>query len=272
MGPGQIQLHAGNGKFLEADPGRRLMELAILVTARELDQQVEWTLHELEARKQGLEPAIIDVVRYRKPAKGLSEKETVIIQLGREIFGKHHVTSETYVQAVNLFGERDALDLAALMGQHSTTAGILTAFNQQLPLDKSRCCLSANAVSVPNPGPKITVVLRGHRRRRDHHVTARLEAEDASRTRLQGWPLVGAILGMSRASKRRPVVLHAGSQLRLLFRARAQWFFSVQKPNLRSVHGSQFKAGGVWDSRAAWVVQLVGEGLRDLRERPAEFH
>ncbi len=132
-GPGQIQLHGGGGKFLEANIGRRLMELAILVTARELDQQVEWTLHELEALKQGLEPAIIDIVRYRKPLTGLGEREAAIIQAGRELIGKHHVSPETYAHAVKLFGERDALDLANLMGEHAETNGILTVFNQQLP-------------------------------------------------------------------------------------------------------------------------------------------
>lgn len=133
MGPGQIQLHSGGGKFLEANLERRLMELAILVTARELDRQVVWTLHELEARKQGLEPAIIDVVRYRKPLTGLGEKEAAIIQAGRELIGKHHVSPETYARAVKLFGERDALDLATLMGEYAETCGILTVFNQQLP-------------------------------------------------------------------------------------------------------------------------------------------
>ena len=109
------------------------MELAILVTARELDQQVEWTLHELEALKQGLEPAIIDIVRYRKPLTGLGEREAAIIQAGRELIGMQHVSPETYAHAVKLFGERDALDLAILMGEHAQTNGILTVFNQQLP-------------------------------------------------------------------------------------------------------------------------------------------
>jgi len=133
-GPGQIQMHGGGGKFLEANIGRRLLELAILATARELDQQVEWTFHELEARKQGLEPAIIDVVRYRKPATGLGEKEAAIIQAGRELIGKHHVSPGTYTHAVKLWGVRDALDLASLMGEHAEFGGILTVFNQQLPV------------------------------------------------------------------------------------------------------------------------------------------
>src|SRR5437867_11267347 len=44
---------------------RRLTELAILVTARELDNQFEWTAHEPVALREGLDPGIIDVGKYR---------------------------------------------------------------------------------------------------------------------------------------------------------------------------------------------------------------
>lgn len=133
-GPGQVRMHSGGGKFLEENLGGRLLELAALVTARELDQQVVWTLHEPEALKHGLEPGIIDVVRYRKPLTGLGEREAAIIQMGRELIGKHKVSSETYAHTVDLFGERDALDLAELMEHHAEISGILTVFNQQLPI------------------------------------------------------------------------------------------------------------------------------------------
>ncbi|MBI3895892.1 MAG: hypothetical protein HY313_08155 [Acidobacteria bacterium] len=133
MGPGLVGFHSADGKFLEQTFGKRLLELAILVNARELDQQVEWTLHELEARKHGLEPEIIDIVRYRKPLTGLGEKEAAVIQAVRELIGKHKVSPETYAHTVKLFGERDSLDLALLMEEHAINCGILTVFNQQLP-------------------------------------------------------------------------------------------------------------------------------------------
>src|SRR4029077_12058930 len=88
-GPGEISRHGAGGKFLEADLGRRLMELAILATAREWDQPYEWTVHEQEALKQGLDPKVIDIVRNRKSTAGLDEKEAVIIQMEREVFEKH---------------------------------------------------------------------------------------------------------------------------------------------------------------------------------------
>ena len=109
------------------------MELAILVTAREHDQQYDWTMNELAGRQAGLEATIIETVRDRKPLAGLAEKEAAVIQFGRELFGKHMVTAETYARALKTFGETDLVDLVDLMAQHSADATLLTAFDQQLP-------------------------------------------------------------------------------------------------------------------------------------------
>jgi 4-carboxymuconolactone decarboxylase len=132
-GPNQLSFHAGKPGELEANIGRRLIELTTLVTAREVNRQYLWTIHELEAAKAGLEPQIIDVVRNRQPLAGIGEKETSIIQLGREVFGKHFVASDTYAQAVKLFGEKNVVDLAGLMGEQAGNALILTAVDQHLP-------------------------------------------------------------------------------------------------------------------------------------------
>jgi len=75
-GPAGIRLHSSRSRELEylryeTELGRRLTELAILVAAREMDQQFEWTLHEQEALKEGLEPQIIDIVRHRRAVEGL---------------------------------------------------------------------------------------------------------------------------------------------------------------------------------------------------------
>jgi 4-carboxymuconolactone decarboxylase len=142
QGPAGIRLYSpksgGGNQYLRYDTalGRRLSELAILVTAREMDQQFEWTAHEPEARKQGLEQSIIDVVKYRKPLTGIGEKETAIIELGREVFGKHKVSPETFTRAKSIFGSKTIVDLAALMGDYASTATLLTTFDQQIPADQ----------------------------------------------------------------------------------------------------------------------------------------
>jgi len=132
-GPAQIRLHQAGRKSLEMHLGKRLMALAILVTAREHDQQYDWTMNELAARDDGLEATIIDTVRERKTRARLGEKEAAIIQFGRELFGKHMVSAETYASALKIFGETDLVDLVDLMAQHSADAMLLTAFDQRLP-------------------------------------------------------------------------------------------------------------------------------------------
>jgi hypothetical protein len=43
------------------------------------------------------------------------------------------VSSETYARARKAFGEQDLVDLVDIMGQHSSEATLLTAFDQRLP-------------------------------------------------------------------------------------------------------------------------------------------
>jgi 4-carboxymuconolactone decarboxylase len=115
---------------------RRLTELAILVTARELDNQFEWTAHEPAALAEGLPAEIIEIVKRRRPlarlGKRLGKKEAVIIACGRELFGKRRLSSATFARAVDLFGRRGVLELAALMGNYAMTAVILDTVDQQL--------------------------------------------------------------------------------------------------------------------------------------------
>jgi 4-carboxymuconolactone decarboxylase len=130
-------------KSLQANIARRDIDLAILVTAREHDSQYDWTVNELASIKDGLEPSVIDVVRSRKPTVGLTDKDASIIELGREMFAKHYVATPTYARAVKIFGERDLVDLVAVMGQHAGEATMLAAFDQQLPQGQSPlCCVS----------------------------------------------------------------------------------------------------------------------------------
>lgn len=142
-GPGGIRLYSprfseaafrGNEYLrFENRAGRRLSELAILVTARELNQQFEWTAHEPAGLKAGLEQAVIDVVKYRKPVTGLGEKEAAIIQLGREAAGHGKVSSGTFARALQQFGAETLVDIVSLIGQYSATAILLNTFDQHLP-------------------------------------------------------------------------------------------------------------------------------------------
>jgi hypothetical protein len=133
-GPGAMSRFADGLKSLESSQGRALMGLAILATAREHNQQYDWTMNEPIAVKDGLSAAVIDVVRHRRPLTGLGEKEATLIQFVRELFQQHYVTAATYARAKKVFGQRDLSDfVVGPISQHARDAGMLSAFDQRLP-------------------------------------------------------------------------------------------------------------------------------------------
>ena len=133
-GAAALRLH-GSGASLrfEAPMGRRLTELTVLTTAREYDQPYEWALHELEALAVGLDDEVIDVVRHRKPFAGLPDRQAIVIELGRELFGTRALGSDTYARALALLGKTNLVDVVDVMGRYASTAATLTAFNQRMP-------------------------------------------------------------------------------------------------------------------------------------------
>jgi 4-carboxymuconolactone decarboxylase len=143
QGPGGIKLHAarfyaiqkGVNRFLRFDAGldRRLAELMILVTAREMDAAFEWNAHEAQALREGLEQHVIDIVRKRGSVRGLGPSERTIVRLGREAIGKHRVRRKTYAAAIDLFGAEMLVHVVALMGEYAAAAILLAVFAQQLP-------------------------------------------------------------------------------------------------------------------------------------------
>jgi 4-carboxymuconolactone decarboxylase len=134
QGAAAIRLHVSGVNVRWASPlGRALTELAILTTAREHDQPYEWSLHEMEAVAVGLDPTTIDIVRHRRPLRGLPDKHGVTIQVGREIFGTHKLSSGTYARALAVLGKSDLVDVVDLMATYAATATRLTAFNQHMP-------------------------------------------------------------------------------------------------------------------------------------------
>lgn len=147
FGPGAIRLYSipvadsmsGINDFLRHKSGiePRLVELAILVTARELDCEYVWTAHEPAAQKAGLAQAAIDAVKYRQPVAKLGEKEAVIIELGRGSIGKHKVGSDIFARAVKLFGNQGVVNLVSLIGDYAATSILLNAADQHIrPNDK----------------------------------------------------------------------------------------------------------------------------------------
>ena len=142
QGPGGIQLYSTKiaphlsavNTYLRYEAGisPRIREIAIMITAREFDSQFEWAAHEPEGLKEGVPPAVIDAIKYRKPLDGLEATDALVITFGRELWRDHKISSATFAKAKEVFGPKKLTDLVMLMGNYAGTASLLTAFDMQL--------------------------------------------------------------------------------------------------------------------------------------------
>jgi 4-carboxymuconolactone decarboxylase len=143
LGPGGVSLHMPKvaqamdilNQYLRYDSiiGRRYIEVAILVAAREFDQQYEWTFHEKAALDAGAPQATIDAIKHDGPVTGLDAKDAVIIRYGREIMREHRLSAATWAEAEAGFTQQGALEIAAIMGDYLLAAVLLHAVDQHLP-------------------------------------------------------------------------------------------------------------------------------------------
>jgi 4-carboxymuconolactone decarboxylase len=116
--------------------GPQFFEISTLVPAREFNQQYEWTAHERGARRVGVAPEVIDVIKHNRPTTGLPEKEATAIEFGRAMLrGNRQVPSELFAKMVRLFGERGTIEITMIMGDYAMTAMLLNVVDQQLPQD-----------------------------------------------------------------------------------------------------------------------------------------
>lgn len=116
----------------------RLSELAILVTARQLDCPVEWIFHEKHARKAELEPEIIEAVRKGERPDGAPEDALAIHDFAFELSRNTNVSDATYQKVLDRWGAIGAVELAALVGYYTMVAMTLNVHDFPIPEGETR--------------------------------------------------------------------------------------------------------------------------------------
>ncbi len=111
----------------------RAQELAVLVTARQMDCGYVWNAHAPMARKAGVADALIDAIRDRRPLPEMDAEESAVVTFVTEALTARRVSDTAFDAAVAQFGLQNTIDLIALMGQYITNAGFLNVFEVPLP-------------------------------------------------------------------------------------------------------------------------------------------
>jgi len=113
--------------------GVRLSELAILVTARQWSQEVEWAIHAPIAAQVGIPPSVIQAIAERRRPGDMLVDEAVVHDFCIELHEAKSVSDRVYADALALFGEQGVVDLMGLNGYYTFLAMVMNTARTVAP-------------------------------------------------------------------------------------------------------------------------------------------
>jgi 4-carboxymuconolactone decarboxylase len=113
--------------------GVRLSELAILVTARQWNQNVVWAIHAPIAAQVGVPPDVINAIARRERPEGMLVDEAVVHDFCVEMHERKSVSDRVYADALALFGEQGVVDLMGVNGYYTFLAMVMNTARTAVP-------------------------------------------------------------------------------------------------------------------------------------------
>jgi 4-carboxymuconolactone decarboxylase len=105
--------------------GTRLTELAILVTASEWQQPIEWAIHAPIAEREGIARTTIEALARRERPAAMADDEAAVYDLCTELHRARCISDPTWARAITLFGEHGVMDLIGVNGYYALLAMVM---------------------------------------------------------------------------------------------------------------------------------------------------
>lgn len=112
---------------------RRAFEMAVLITAREMDSGYIWHEHAAHGRQTGLPDALVDALRDRKPLPKLAPEDAAVVNYTLELFRKHRVSPESFQDALKHFGAQGVTEMTMAIGYYTMGSFCVNAFEEAIP-------------------------------------------------------------------------------------------------------------------------------------------
>jgi 4-carboxymuconolactone decarboxylase len=111
---------------------RGLVELAISITGRFWEANVEWAAHAPRAVEFGIPQSVIDDVYAGRRPTGTKEQE-LVYDVCMAMHTEHRLAMPMYSAAVDTFGERGLMEIMAIIGYYTLVSMTLNTFEVQAP-------------------------------------------------------------------------------------------------------------------------------------------
>jgi 4-carboxymuconolactone decarboxylase len=108
-------------------------ELAVLVTARAIDQPYEWVAHAKIARAEKLPEDVIELVRTRGDLGTLPRRLADPARVVQHVIALESIPRELQDRVEQDLGLGGLMELVVLVGHYRLIAGVLFAFDTPLP-------------------------------------------------------------------------------------------------------------------------------------------
>ena len=128
----------------------RLSELAILVTARRWNSQLEWLIHAADGLAAGLPQPVIDAIAVAAPPVFDNASDAAVYEYTRQLLQHGAVGDAAYQAVLARFGEAGAVELTAIIGYYSMVAMTLNAHRIPLPDEGTEAPLHPVGANAPH--------------------------------------------------------------------------------------------------------------------------
>lgn len=120
--------HLGSYIRFESQLESRILELAALVAARELECKHEWAAHIQHGQKAGISMATIRAIHQRRAPEALSPDDAQIAKYVLELLRSRRVSESTFKPLFERLGVRGLVELTSTIGYYAMLACTLNAF------------------------------------------------------------------------------------------------------------------------------------------------
>jgi 4-carboxymuconolactone decarboxylase len=112
---------------------KKLNELAIIVTGRRWNSQVEFFIHAEAARAAGLDPAAVEAIRLAQSPVFADDAEVEVYEFARQLQQTGTVESAVYAAVTARWGERGVVELTGVIGYYTMVSMTLNVHEIPLP-------------------------------------------------------------------------------------------------------------------------------------------
>lgn len=134
-----------------------LNELAILVTARRWNSDLEWGIHAGDAERAGLPQAYMQAIRDGdSPDFGTDDAAREVYEFARQLLQTGNVADAAYDAILARWGELGAVELTAVIGYYSMVAMTLNVHRVPLPAGMTETLTGAHDQLFTMPPAKET--------------------------------------------------------------------------------------------------------------------